>query len=213
MDIAQSLNHMPKPTRRNDPERLRGHILDVAARLFQAHGYNATSMHDLMEATGVSGGALHHHFPTKKSLGLAVITDRVAAAVQEAWIDPVRVAPSLGKGIAIVFADIIAGVESRGSVVGCPLNNLTLELAFSDKDFRIAIQAIFEAWRVALVDRIGGTSGGSKIDHQRRAAAADFVISAYSGAMNLAKATQDSSPLRSCAKSLSLWLREREFAS
>ena len=204
---------MAKPTRRNDPEGLRGHVLDVAANLFQSNGYHATSMHDLMKATGVSGGALHHHFPTKKSLGLAVITDRVAAAVQEAWIDPVRVAPSLGRGIATVFADIIAGIEERGSVAGCPLNNLTLELAFSDNDFRAAIQAIFAAWRAALASRISRTPGGARLNPVKRAAAADFVISAYSGAMNLAKATQDSSPLRSCARALSQWLREQEFVN
>jgi AcrR family transcriptional regulator len=28
---------------------------------------------------GVTGGALHHHFPTKKALALAVIGERVAA--------------------------------------------------------------------------------------------------------------------------------------
>jgi TetR/AcrR family transcriptional repressor of nem operon len=202
----------PKPTRRNDPDRLRAHVLDVAANLFQTQGYHATSMHDLMRATGVSGGALHHHFPTKKSLGLAVITDRVAATVQEAWIDPVRLAPSLSRGVASVFAGIIAGMEARGSVSGCPLNNLALELAFSDSEFRIAIQAIFAAWRAAIADRISRTAGGARLDHSKRAAAADFVISSYSGAMNIAKAMQDTDPLRSCARVVSQWLREREFA-
>ena len=213
MQAALQSTTMQKPTRKNDPERLRGHVLDVAARLFQTRGYHATSMHDLMKETGVSGGALHHHFPTKKSLGLSVIAERVAPTVAEAWIDPVRVAPSLARGIAKVFAEIIAGVEARGSVAGCPLNNLTLELALSDPDFRAAIQAIFAAWRSALVERISKTPGGSKLDHAKRTAAADFLISSYSGAMNLAKAMQDSSPLRSCAKVLSEWLRERALTT
>jgi len=68
-------------TRQNDPEGLRARVLDAAADLFEVRGYHATSMKDLMQATGVSGGALHHHFPTKKSLALAVIADRVAPAV------------------------------------------------------------------------------------------------------------------------------------
>src|SRR5258708_20309660 len=81
-------------TRQNDPEGLRTRVLDAAADLFQVRGYHATSMKDLMQATGVSGGALHHHFPTKKSLALAVIADRVPPAVRRPWIDPIRPAPS-----------------------------------------------------------------------------------------------------------------------
>src|SRR5258706_16169418 len=119
-------------TRQNDPEGLRARVLDAAADLFEVRGYHATSMKDLMQATDVSGGALHHHFPTKKQLALAVIRDRVAPAVRQTWIVPVLSASSLEKGIAAVFREIIAGLEARGSVAGCPLNNLALELSLSD---------------------------------------------------------------------------------
>src|SRR6202140_4141652 len=121
----------PKPNRirQNDPEGLRGRVLDVTADLFQRNGYHATSIKDVMQATGVSGGALHHHFPTKKQLALAVIQDRVSPAVRQTWIAPVLLASSLEKGIAAVFREIIAGLEARGSVAGCPLNNLALELS------------------------------------------------------------------------------------
>jgi TetR/AcrR family transcriptional regulator, transcriptional repressor for nem operon len=199
-------------TRRNDPRGLRARVLDVAASLFQSHGYHATSMHDLLAATGVSGGALHHHFPTKKALALAVVTDRVAPAVRQTWIEPIRAAPSLGKGVAEVFAAIAAGIEERGSVAGCPLNNLALELAFSDAEFRDAIYSVFAEWQAALAERIGRTRGGLRLDPVKRTAAAAFIVAAYSGAMNLAKASQSAAPLRSCARALGQWLDERQFA-
>jgi TetR/AcrR family transcriptional regulator, transcriptional repressor for nem operon len=185
--------------------------MDVTADLFQVRGYHATSMKDLMQTTGVSGGALHHHFPTKKSLALAVITDRVAPSVRQTWIDPIRAAPSLRTGIASVFAAIIAGVESRGSVAGCPLNNLALELSLSDPDFRDAIDAVFAEWQAALVKRIGATRGGTRLDRAKRKDAAAFVVSVYSGAMTLAKSAQSALPLRSAASVLSRWLREHEL--
>src|SRR5258708_28987159 len=128
-------------TRQNDPEGLRTRVLDAAADLFQVRGYHATSMKDLMQATGVSGGALHHHFPTKKSLALAVIADRVAPAVRRTWIDPIRAAPSLAKGIAGVFAEIVSAVDAQGRVAGFPLNNLALELVLSAPDFCSAVPA------------------------------------------------------------------------
>jgi TetR/AcrR family transcriptional repressor of nem operon len=205
-----------KPTsnriRQNDPEGLRTRVLDAAADLFQARGYHATSMKDLMQTTGVSGGALHHHFPTKKSLALAVIADRVAPAVRRTWIDPIRAAPSLAKGITGVFAEIVSAVDARGRVAGCPLNNLALELVLSDADFRSAIDAVFVEWQSALVERIAETRGGARLDRAKRTDAAAFIISVYSGAMTLAKSKQNALSLRSAAGVLSQWLREREFA-
>jgi TetR/AcrR family transcriptional repressor of nem operon len=55
--------------RSNDPEAMRRRVLDVAAAAFQKRGYHSTSTHDIMREAGVTGGALHHHFPTKKALG------------------------------------------------------------------------------------------------------------------------------------------------
>jgi TetR/AcrR family transcriptional repressor of nem operon len=199
-------------TRQNDPEGLRTRVLDAAADLFQERGYHATSIKDLMQATGVSGGALHHHFPTKKSLALAVIADRVAPAVRRTWIDPIRAAPSLAKGIAGVFAAIISGVDARGRVAGCPLNNLAVELALSDADFRHAIDAVFVEWQSALIERIAETRGGARLDRAKRSDAAAFIVSVYSGAMTLAKSKQNALSLRGAVSVLSHWLREREFA-
>lgn len=199
--------------RRNDPEGLRARILDQAARLFQERGYHSTSMHEVMQAAGASAGALHHHFPTKKSIGLAVLADRVSPAVRAAWIEPIRQAPALGKGVAEVFESIIAGIRARDSVLGCPLNNLALELALTDADLRRAVESIFAEWRAALTERIGGTRGGARLGGKDRAAAANFVISVYSGAMNLAKATQNAAPLADAAGLLSRWLDERRFVS
>lgn len=198
--------------RRNDPQGLRARLLDAAARLFQERGYHATGMRHIMEATGVSSGALHHHFPTKDSLAIAVITDRVAPVVRETWIEPVRRSTSISTSIAEVFADIIRGIEQRGSVAGCPLNNLAMELSFSNPEFRAPLEAIFREWQTALAERLGATREGARMERAKRSAAALFVMAAYSGAMNLAKTTQSASPLRTAASNLSIWLRERGFS-
>lgn len=198
--------------RRNDPEGLRARILDEAMRLFQTRGYHATGMREVMQATGTTSGAFHHHFATKEALALAVIGDRVGPIVREAWIEPVRDAASVGEGIRKVFAEIIRGIEQRGSVSGCPLNNLAMELSFSNPQYRDALQAIFQEWETTLAARIGETQGGARLDRARRAAAASFIIATYSGAMNLAKTMQSAVPLRTAAANLAGWLQERGYA-
>ncbi len=180
--------------RTNDPEGLRRRVLDVAAEAFQRQGYHATGMHDLMRQAGVTGGALYHHFPTKKALGLAVIAERVARQVQETWIDPVVAAPTAAAGIRAVLSDIIAGLDARGAVSGCPLNNLALELSLSDVDFRAEFQAVFARWRGALASKLRAEG------RQDAEALAAFVVAAYSGAMAMAKADQTSDALAVCAR-------------
>jgi TetR/AcrR family transcriptional regulator, transcriptional repressor for nem operon len=202
----------PKRTRRNDPSGARNRALDAAAELFQARGYHATGTREILNASGLSSGAFHHHFPTKDALAMAVITDRIAPAVRATWIDPIREGRSMISAIRHVFAAIIRGIDRQGAVRGCPLNNLAMELSFSNAQFRDALGAVFREWQGALMERIANTRGGARLDKQGCAAAAGFIVSAYSGAMNLAKTTQSSVPLRVAAQNLAEWMRERDFA-
>lgn len=188
--------------RTNDPEGMRKRVLDVAEESFQARGYHASSIGDLMAAAGVTGGALHHHFPTKKALALAVIEERVAAAVEETWIAPVQAAASAREGVRVVFEAVAAELESQGFVRGCPLNNLAHELSLADPDFRIALAGIFSAWRQAIADKAradqqAGGEGG--IDPERFAI---LAVATYSGAMSMAKTAQDADMLRDCLAAL-----------
>jgi AcrR family transcriptional regulator len=179
--------------------------------MFQANGYNGTSVPDLMKAAATSAGALHHHFPTKKAVGLAVLEERVAPTVRETWIVPVTTAASFGAGVQSAFDDIAAGLEARGSVIGCPLNNLALELTLTDRAFRNAAIDIFREWEDALVERVRDTRGGLTLSKAARKEIAAFIISSYSGAMALAKTRQSAEPLRSGARILRRWLRSRDF--
>ncbi|MEO7730682.1 MAG: TetR/AcrR family transcriptional regulator [Kofleriaceae bacterium] len=184
--------------RSNDPAAMKAKILDVAARAFHRRGYHATSMHDILAETGTSGGATYHHFPSKKALGLAVIRERVAAAVDETWLAPLRTAESTAAAIAAIFGDLTAEIDERGSVTGCPLNNLALELAGADVEFRAEVDRVFDDWRRVLADRLRA----DQLVLADPDAFATFVVAAYSGAMTLAKTSQTSTPLRICGAQL-----------
>lgn len=202
-----------RPSRRNDPAGLRRKILDAAHAMFQERGYNGTPMQDLMSETATSGGALHHHFPTKKALALAVFKERVAPAVRQTWLDPVRSGRPLGAAIQSVFDETSTGIEERGAVRGCPLNNLALELSLLDRDFRRVAQEIFAEWQLGLAEAVHGSRGGRRLSKAERMAIAGFVVSCFSGAMALAKTTQSSSSLRSAARLLRHWLEAQDLTN
>ena len=193
-----------KPKRTNDPKGMRARILDVAADLFQRQGYNATSVHDVVRAAGTTGGALHHHFATKKVLGLAIIEERVAPEVEATAILPVNTASSAAAGIRNVFNGVADTLEHNRAVTGCPLNNLALELSRADPDFREAVNAVFDRWRAALSFRLHADH--PDMEEPRAHDLATLVVASYSGAMAMAKASQTAEPLRACAAQLAVLL-------
>lgn len=181
------------PRRKNDPAGVRARILDAAFDLFQAQGYNATSVHHIAAVAQVTGGALHHHFATKKAIGLAAIGERVASAVEQTWLQPVREAPDARSGILQVFESLAHELDVNGSVRGCPVNNLTLELAFADPEFRSELREIFEGWCETIAVKLCGAD---------RKARATTIVATYSGAMAIAKVEQRGEPLRLCARQI-----------
>jgi len=191
-------------TRTNDPVGMRRRVLDAAARSFQAVGYGGTSMHDIVREAAVTGGALHHHFPTKKDLALAVISERVSAEVAETWIETVRRAASGAEGILQVFANTIEYLDAKGAVSGCPLGNLALELSLADDDFRGAVATEYAAWRGAIAERLAADAAGGQADFARNdpEAFANVVVAMFSGAMSIAKAEQKTAALAACADQL-----------
>jgi AcrR family transcriptional regulator len=59
----------------------RREILDAARACFARHGYEGATVRRLEEATGLSRGAIFHHFRDKDSLFLAVAEDDAVAMV------------------------------------------------------------------------------------------------------------------------------------
>ena len=70
----------------------RAHLIDVATRLFAAHGYDGTSIEAVLAESGVSRGSLYHHFPGKDALFLAVL-EEVGVRSAQPVLDAMRDAP------------------------------------------------------------------------------------------------------------------------
>lgn len=57
-----------RPALRERYDRKQAEVVDVAARLFAERGYAATSIADLVEATGLTAGGLYHYIGSKEAL-------------------------------------------------------------------------------------------------------------------------------------------------
>ena len=65
-------------------------ILNSASTLFVLRNYADVSMDDIAEASGVTKGALYHHFPNKLQLGYAVVEEAVGPWIREHWVAPLE---------------------------------------------------------------------------------------------------------------------------
>src|SRR5262245_51674174 len=73
-------------------------ILDCAQSLIQTRGYNGFSYADISGRVGIRKASIHHHFPTKVDLAVAVIARYSAAFnnclsninAQENWMSKIR---------------------------------------------------------------------------------------------------------------------------
>ncbi len=69
------------------PDNRRDKILEHAAQMFGARGFDRTSIRDIAGAVGMLPGSVYYHFASKEALLAAVYTeaiDKAIASVQDA---------------------------------------------------------------------------------------------------------------------------------
>ena len=71
------------PRRRGRPGHDQDAVLNAAVRLFNEHGYDATSMFDIAESLGITKSSVYHHISGKEQL-LQLAMDRALDGLFEA---------------------------------------------------------------------------------------------------------------------------------
>jgi AcrR family transcriptional regulator len=189
-----------------DPQRTRERLLQAAFREVYRSGFQSAGIEAILAATGVTKGALYHHFDSKEALGYAIVEEIIAKIVDDNWLRHLR---SNGQPI-----DILIGIVRRTSVRpedvkgGCPLLNLTLEMSPLDERFRKRLEKIFHAWHkeVAVILRKGQAQGTVRRDLNPDETAS-FLIAMYEGYGSLAKNAQDPKVWNVGIKNIVGWLK------
>lgn len=75
-----------RPALRERYDRRRRGVVDVAARVFAERGYHATSIDDLIEATGLTRGGLYHYIESKVELLFAVVAELLEPLLEQAGV-------------------------------------------------------------------------------------------------------------------------------
>jgi TetR/AcrR family transcriptional repressor of nem operon len=112
-------------------------VLDRAMGVFWERGYEATSIQDLVEATGLNRGSLYATFSDKKQLFLAVLAhyaERVGSPMMAELADP-----DPRQAIERMFAAILRRTSDPTQPRGCLITNTALECPGSGDDINRTI--------------------------------------------------------------------------
>lgn len=192
------------PTSRRDAESTREALLEAAFREMYLNGFRAASLEAILTSSGLTKGALYHHFGSKQRLGYAVVEERVKPLVKERYLDTFRSAPDPIEGLKRMGARMQQELEKKGVLLmGCPVNNLVTEMSGVDEGFRSRLAKILEEWMATIAEglRLGQASGLVREDVDPEAVAT-FYVASYQGACGFAKNAHDITPFEACRKGL-----------
>jgi TetR/AcrR family transcriptional repressor of nem operon len=138
-------------TRKQEPDT-RDRLIQAASELIYSQGFSATGVAPILEKAGAGASSFYHFFESKEDLLIAVLErygerleEEIVGPTREEYADPVDRA----FGILDFYREFLAATRCR---LGCPMGNLSAELADSHPRVRERIQGLFEAWRRAVAD-------------------------------------------------------------
>lgn len=138
-------------------------VLEKAMRAFWAHGYEATSMNDLVQATGINRGSIYAAFPNKHELFMRALKhyDQVYRADHLQHIteqhEPLE-------AIIAVFESAARKPADSNTPWGCLLVNTALELSPHDPEVSEFVDRSLQSVEKFFFSRIEAAKQAQTID-------------------------------------------------
>ncbi|MFK8047481.1 MAG: TetR/AcrR family transcriptional regulator [Halioglobus sp.] len=177
-------------------------LASAAMEVFWHHGYNATSLDDLVRSTGVSRQGIYSDFGGKRALFLSALERYNLEVVSPAFVQVEDSSADLG-AVERYFMHQIERAESTGLPgPGCLVANTMTEIAAHDPEICAVVNAHNERLSTGFVNAFNNECHHQAIHldpAQTKALAATTVVFAQ-GLWSASRSTSDSKPLKNAVK-------------
>jgi TetR/AcrR family transcriptional regulator, transcriptional repressor for nem operon len=163
-------------------------ILDTAQRLLQQKGFNGFSYADIAEEVGIRKASLHHHFPGKVDLGIALI-EKYSADFGAA-LDAIGASRKAPKAKLLAYVALYRATLEQGRMCLCGMlasDALTLDAAMHPPLKRFFARNT--EWLAATL--LAGRSDGSLFFAGTPTDQARLFLAALQGALLVARVSDD----------------------
>ncbi len=191
-----------RPLHEREPDT-RERILFAAYKEIHLNGFQSASLSHILAHTGVTKGALYHHFRDKTELGYAVVDEVIAERIHLSFIQPLENFDDPIEGF-ITFIQRAGDAFSITDIeLGCPLSVLAQEMAPIDEGFRTRLTAIYEHWHQSIADvLVRAKEMDLVIDEVDPYTMGVTMASIMEGSLNAAKVSQSLDKLYLCGQGL-----------
>ncbi len=183
-------------------------ILQKAFELIYMHGYQATSVDQIIAETKVTKGAFYYHFKNKEEMGLAVINEIMKPGTHDSYVKPLMNSKDPVKEIYAMMKELLMDNKFLKVEYGCPAGNLTAEMSAFNDEFNAALSELINEWESALKISISnGKKAGTIRAEVNAQQVAYFVMSGYWGIRNYGKLQHGKEPYLLYLKELKNYLK------
>lgn len=163
--------------------RTRRLILEAAAAVFDARGYEAATIGEILANAGVTKGALYFHFPSKEELALAVLEEQATEA---------PVIPQASKLQELVDIGMLLAYRLRHDPLVRASVRLTLDQGARGLDRR----GPFRSWSQQTLQRlVEAREQGELLPHVVLEETADVLVGSFAGVQLMSQTLSDRADL------------------
>ena len=175
----------------------RDEIIRKGAALIHAQGFNATGLQQILQTVGIPKGSFYFYFKSKEDFGLEIInyfgsmiSEVLANYLGDKKIPPIERVEKLFEFFETVY-------QNNGYTLGCPIGNLSLELADTNEHLRAHLDGVIES----LIAQIESCLQEAQLDKSipanlNTADVARFIFYGFEGTLLHMKVVKNMEPFR-----------------
>ena len=172
-------------------------IIRKGAELIHTQGFNATGIQQILQAVGIPKGSFYFYFKSKEDFGLEIIDyfNATISGIFTRYLADKKIPPL--RRLEKLFEYYEAAFQKNGAALGCPIGNLSLELADTNERLRVHLGGVIET----LIAQIELCLKEAKRDKSLPASlntvdTARFIFHGFEGAVLHMKVVKSIEPFR-----------------
>lgn len=187
-------------------ELARQKIIEIATAIVNRKGFGATTIQDIISATGMQKGGIYFHFPDKDALGLAILEK--ARENFLLFLDSALSGDSPGACLENFFRLAVEKHLATGFIGGCIFGNTATEFSDTDSRFAAVIERVFDEW----IELIRSTVSAAQDAGQARtdipsAELALHIVAAIEGGIMLSRLKKNEESMKKCLDTVRAFLQ------
>ena len=192
----------------------RDEIVRKGAALIHARGYKATGIQEILNAAGIPKGSFYFYFKSKDDFCASVI-DYFATSISETFkthLQDGRLPPLKRLDKLVDFFETV--YNNFGAKLGCPIGNLSLELADANEALRKQLESAVEGVISQIESCISEAQKNRQLPEGLNTAdTARFIFHGLEGALLHMKVAKSIEPIRTFRRYLKVYLSDHKITA